>query len=77
MSLLSSSIFLTRDEIRQLTGRMRHKSQDLVLSTMGIEHKVRPDGSMLVLRAHVEQSLGGRAKPRTRQRVYDIDRSTL
>lgn len=44
---------------------------------MGIEHKVRPDGSMLVLRAHVEQSLGGRAKPRTRQRVYDIDRSTL
>ena len=25
---------------------------------MGIEHKVRPDGSVVVLKAHVEQSLG-------------------
>ncbi|VVE46865.1 DUF4224 domain-containing protein [Pandoraea terrigena] len=77
MSLLVTPIFLTKDEIREMTGRVRYKSQALVLSALGIEHKVRPDGSMLVLRAHVEQSLGGVTKTQTRQRVYEIDRSTL
>lgn len=77
MSLLLHSIFLTQEEIRQMTGRVRYKSQSHVLSTLGIEHKVRPDGSMLVLRAHVEKSLGGMTETRTRQRVYDIDRSAL
>lgn len=32
---------------------------------------------MLVLRAHVEKLLGGMTENRTRQRVYDIDRSAL
>ncbi|WP_224785387.1 DUF4224 domain-containing protein [Pandoraea pnomenusa] len=77
MSSLVTSIFLTRDEIRVMTGRVRHKSQALVLSALGIEHKVRPDGSLLVLRAHVEQSLGCSINTHTRERVYKIDRSTL
>lgn len=70
-------IFLTQDEIREMTGRVRYKSQASVLSAMGIEHKVRPDGSLLVLRSHVEQSLGGTTKAQARQRAYEIDRSTL
>ncbi|MBN4667180.1 DUF4224 domain-containing protein [Pandoraea nosoerga] len=70
-------IFLTQDEIRDMTGRVRYKSQSLVLSALGIEHRVRPDGSLLVLRSHVELSLGGTTKTLTRQRVYEIDRSTL
>ncbi|VVE41948.1 hypothetical protein PCO31111_04222 [Pandoraea communis] len=77
MSLLVVPTFLTQDEIREMTGRVRYKSQALVLSAMGIEHKVRPDGSILVLRMHVEQSLGGTTKNQTRQRVYEIDRSAL
>lgn len=77
MSLPEAPIFLTQDEIRDMTGRVRYKSQALVLSAMGIEHKVRPDGSLLVLRSHVEQSLGGTTKTPTRQRVYEIDRSAL
>lgn len=72
-----SSTFLSSDEIREMTGRVRHKSQALVLAALGIEHKVRPDGRMLVLRAHVVQSLGGTVKTPTRQRVYEIDRSAL
>ncbi|WP_256380691.1 DUF4224 domain-containing protein [Pandoraea sp. SD6-2] len=63
MWVLLHPIFLTQDEIRQMTGRVRYKSQSHVLSTLGIKHKVRPDGSMLVLRAHVEKSLGGRPRP--------------
>lgn len=77
MSPLVCPIFLTQDEIREMTGRVRYKSQAHVLSALGIEHMVRPDGSMLVLRAHVEQSLGGTTKTQTRQRVYEIDRSAL
>ncbi|VVE71517.1 hypothetical protein PAN31117_04081 [Pandoraea anapnoica] len=77
MSLPVCPIFLTQSEIREMTGRVRHKSQTLVLSALGIEHKVRPDGSLLVLRSHVEQALGGTTKTQTRQRAYEIDRSTL
>jgi hypothetical protein len=28
------------------------------LRFMGIEHRIRPDGTVAVLKAHVEQSLG-------------------
>jgi hypothetical protein len=52
-------MFLTRAEIAELTGRKLSKSQRTVLNHLGIEHKVRPDGSLVVLRSHVEKSLGG------------------
>lgn len=51
-------MFLDRDELIHLTGRVRKDAQVRVLRFMGIEHKVRPDGSVAVLRLHVEQSLG-------------------
>ncbi|WP_150696653.1 DUF4224 domain-containing protein [Pandoraea terrae] len=54
-----SQTFLTCDEVKELTGRVKYKTQAHVLSPLGIEHKVRPDGSMLVLRAHMEHVLGG------------------
>jgi hypothetical protein len=52
-------MFLEKIEIETLTGRVRKDAQVRVLRFMGIEHKVRPDGSVAVLRSHVEQSLGG------------------
>lgn len=51
-------MFLTADELEALTGRKVRRCQRQVLSHLGIEHRVRPDGSLVVLRAHVEQSLG-------------------
>lgn len=51
-------MFLTKDEIATLTGKCRRDTQAQALRFMGIEHKVRPDGSLAVLRAHVEQELG-------------------
>jgi hypothetical protein len=54
-----SKMFLDSDELRELTCRMQHAAQARVLRGMGIEHKARPDGTIAVLRAHVEQALGG------------------
>ena len=57
-------MFLTREEIRGLTTRIQYSAQVKILRAMGIEHRVRPDGSVAVLRMHVEQLLGGESKQR-------------
>ena len=54
---MGSGMFLTDDEIVQLTKRTRRASQRMVLASMGIEHRPRPDGSLVVLRSHVEKLL--------------------
>jgi hypothetical protein len=51
-------MFLTVEEVRNLTGKVRNQAQIAALRHMGIEHRVRPDGTVAVLRAHVESSLG-------------------
>lgn len=53
-----SQMFLTFDEVRSLTERIHHSAQVKVLCSMGIEHRVRPDGSVAVLRQHIEQLMG-------------------
>ncbi len=60
-------MLLTDAEIAYLTHRIRHGAQAAVLRAMCIEHKQRPDGSLVVLRAHVEHLLGGRAPDRVRK----------
>lgn len=52
-------MFLTEAEIAELTQRQRHDAQIRALRFMGIEHAPRADGSVVVLRAHVEHLLGG------------------
>jgi len=54
-------MFLTREEIQALTNKKRLSSQVAVLNSLGIVHKLLPDGSPVVLKAHVEQLLGGQA----------------
>lgn len=51
-------IVLTDIELEQLTGRKRRDAQLRALRFMGIDHKIRPDGSLAVLRTHVERELG-------------------
>ncbi|OXS96818.1 DUF4224 domain-containing protein [Pandoraea apista] len=43
-----------------MTGRRGQNNQVFALRAIGIEHRVRPGGHVLVLRAHVESLLGGR-----------------
>lgn len=51
-------MFLTPEQIEELTDKKQHSAQLRVLRAMGIEHKPRPDGTIAVLTAHVEQQFG-------------------
>lgn len=51
--------FLTKEELVELTGKKLHSSQEAALKCMGITHKKRPDGSVAVLRNHIEKDFGG------------------
>ena len=66
-------MFLTPDEIRELTGRRRRDAQLVQLRHLGIEHKVRADGSLVVLRAHVEAQLGGAPMPQRLAQNAELD----
>ena len=69
-------MFLTAGEVRALTDRVQRRAQICVLNSLGIEHRVRPDGGIIVLRAHVEHLLGC-PTPTRRAREYQIDRSAM
>ena len=62
-------MFLTDEEIADLTQRTRRPAQSRVLTFMGIDHKLRPDGSIAVLRAHVERQLGEGAILKVRKKT--------
>lgn len=62
-------MFLDESEIAQLTGKQRRDAQARALRFMGIEHKSRPDGSLAVLRAHVEKLLGEGAVSKTKRKT--------
>lgn len=50
------AMFLTPDEIQELTGKIKPAAQIRALRAMGIHHHVRPDGKPVVLA--VDLSLG-------------------
>jgi hypothetical protein len=53
-----NGMFLDARELHGLTRRHRRDAQVRMLRAMGVEHRVRADGSVAVLRAHVEQLFG-------------------
>lgn len=61
---MSETPFLMTSELISLTDRTRHDAQVRALRFMGIEHRVRPDGSIAVLRAHIHYAFraGDRVK---------------
>jgi len=59
-------MMLTESDLRNLTGRRKKSCQIKALRFMGIEHKIRPDGSVAVLKAHIDQSFGVRT-PKQKQ----------
>lgn len=52
-------MFLSERDIADLTKRKRAKAQQKQLNAMGIQYKVRADGSVVVLQEHVQRLLGG------------------
>ena len=51
-------MFLTPQELIELTGKRRHSSQAAELRRLGIEHKARGDGSLVVHAKHVDNEFG-------------------
>ncbi len=49
---------LTEAEIALITHRKRHKAQAAAMADLGIQFMIRPDGSLIVLRAAVEKAFG-------------------
>lgn len=65
-------MFLTTDELKELTGRTQTRAQIATLRTMGIEHRLRADGKVVVLREHVAKVLGGvDSKPKRKEPNWD------
>jgi hypothetical protein len=66
-------MFLTRAELYELTDRKRRGAQAIQLRAMGVEHRIRADGSIAVLRAHVELVFGaiGRAERKVQNSELD------
>lgn len=58
-SSLKTDTFLAPEEIKDLTDKSRRPSQVKVLNSMGIQHRVRPDGSVAILRAHITKVFDG------------------
>lgn len=52
-------LLLSAAEIRAVTGKVHHSAQAKELRFLGIEHRVRSDGSIAVSRAHFELVFGG------------------
>ena len=50
----SMGLTLAREEVIELTGRVRHVGQRQALTAMGIAYRIRPDGSPAVLRTVAE-----------------------
>lgn len=50
--------FLTPEEIRSLTAKMRRPAQIKVLNALHINHKVRPNGSIAIHADHVARAFG-------------------
>lgn len=56
---MTENLLLSPKDICDLTGRRRRNAQVRALRSMGIEHRVRPDGSVAILKAHIDKIFGG------------------
>jgi hypothetical protein len=65
-------VFLTPEEISDLTGRRRRDAQRTQLNAMGVEYRVRADGSIAIMRAHVERLFGAQAPAGRQPKAFTI-----
>jgi hypothetical protein len=55
-------MFLSGEELSSMTNRVQHKAQAKMLRSMGVEFRTRADGTLAVLRAHVDKVFGNAAE---------------
>lgn len=62
-------MFLDQEELTALTNRKVRPAQVKVLKAMGIDHKIRPDGSVVVLRDHITKVFNGHVESSTKTKT--------
>jgi len=71
-----SDMFLSEDEIEYMTKFVQPQKQAEQLNRLGIMHKRRADGSILVLRSHVINVMGG-GETVTQESTYEPNWNAL
>lgn len=66
---MQTDTFLVPEEVVALTNRKVRSAQVKALKAMGIEHKVRPDGSVAILRNHITKIFDGSPENLVKQKV--------
>lgn len=66
---MSTNTFLIPEEVVALTNCKVHSAQIRALKTMGIEHRVRPDGTVAILRNHITKVFDGVPDSQTKQKI--------
>ncbi len=56
---MTSPIYLTPQEVEDITGKHRYRAQVRALGRMGIQCRVRPDGRPIVSRMAFEKIMDG------------------
>ena len=60
---IEATMILTAQEVTDLTHKIRPSAQIRALRAMGVEHRVRPDGTPAVLRSAAESTQAPRRAP--------------
>lgn len=66
-------MLLDTDELVELTGKKRCDAQVRALRGMGIEHRIRPNGTVAVSRLHVEQTLGAMIATEKKPKEFKLE----
>lgn len=66
---MATDTFLSDEEVQALTNRKVRPSQVRALKAMGIEHRVRPDGSVAILRTHITKVFDGSSDQTKKQKA--------
>ncbi len=70
---MTDPLLLTREEVQEITHRKHQKRQSEVLRLLGVNHLVRPDGSLAVSRQHVEEVLSGNTAGKQKTRMTGVE----
>jgi hypothetical protein len=74
---MNENMFLDDDELRSMTQRVQRAAQAKMLRSMGIAFKQRADGTLAVLRAHVEKEFGAGAERKSKVKDFQPNWSGL
>lgn len=70
-------MFLDDDELRSMTKRVQRTAQAKMLRSMGIAFKQRADGTLAVLRAHVEKEFGAGKERQSKAKEFQPNWSAV